>query len=161
MSALTPEAIWRALEDVHDPEIPVLSVVDLGIIRSVGLAGETATVVMTPTFAGCPALGVMREAIEQRLRAAGAVQVQVRVMLAPAWRSDWITPRGRERLKAFGLAPPPRHAGDVAAALRLPVACPYCDSEDTRLTNDFGPTLCRAIYVCQACRQPFEQFKPL
>jgi ring-1,2-phenylacetyl-CoA epoxidase subunit PaaD len=159
--SLSSEDIWQILETVTDPEIPVVSVVDLGLIRSVAAEGERVMVVMTPTFAGCPAVGVMREEIEARLRQAGAEDVQVRLVHAPPWSSDWITPQGRERLRAFGLAPPVRHGGQVAAALAAPVVCPYCGSTETELRNDFGPTLCRAIYTCNACSQPFEGFKPL
>jgi len=118
-------------------------------------------VVITPTFAGCPAQMVIRAEIEQRLRNAGAERVQVQVVYAPPWSSDWITERGREQLREAGLAPPPRHDGNAMAAREAPAACPYCRSEETRMTNDFGSTLCRSIYVCHACRQPFEQFKPI
>jgi ring-1,2-phenylacetyl-CoA epoxidase subunit PaaD len=161
MSVLSTDAVWKALEEVSDPEIPTLSVVDLGIIRSVGVDGETVTVAMTPTFAGCPALAVMRAEIKQRLLAAGAQRVEVRLVLAPPWSSDWITSRGRAQLRAAGLAPPPYHGGAPADVWDAPAVCPYCGSQDTRVTNNFGSTLCRSIYVCDGCRQPFEQFKPL
>lgn len=161
---LTPEMIWLALDEVKDPEIPVVSVVDLGIIRSVAVSDERVIVTMTPTFAGCPALHVMQTEIEARLHAMlalGAREVEVRLVLSPRWTSNWITGAARARLQAFGLAPPPRHTGDLESALAGPVACPFCGSSDTEQTNDFGSTLCRAIYVCRHCRQPFERFKPL
>jgi ring-1,2-phenylacetyl-CoA epoxidase subunit PaaD len=159
--SLSTEELWEILNTVTDPEIPVVSVVEMGMIRSVAVEGERVTVVMTPTFAGCPAIGMMREEIETRLRQAGAAEVQVRAVHAPPWSSDWITPEAREKLRQFGLAPPPRHGGQVKEALAAPVVCPYCGSANTGLRNDFGPTLCRAIYVCNQCRQPFEGFKPL
>lgn len=161
VTPLATADIWRVLEEVKDPEIPVVSLVEMGIVRSVGIEDARIVVVMTPTFAGCPAIGVMHAEIGVRLRAAGAQQVEVKISHAPPWSSDWITPQGRQRLKEFGLAPPPLHEGRIAAALAQPAACPYCDSTDTTLKNDFGPTLCRAIYVCNGCRQPFEAFKPL
>ena len=157
----TLEAIWSALEDVKDPEIPVVSVVEIGIVRDVAIAGETVIVTITPTFSGCPALDAMREGIVERLRQMGIAQVEIRTVLSPPWTTEWIGEETRARLKAFGLAPPPRHDGDFTLVLLDQVACPYCGSKDTSLRNSFGPTLCRAIFTCNACRQPFEQFKPL
>ncbi len=155
------EAIWQLLEEIKDPEIPVVSLVEMGMIRQVGIEAGKVIVILTPTFAGCPALNVMQAEIDQRLRQSGAPAVEVRLSLTPPWTTDWITPPGREKLKSFGLAPPPLHAGRLGEALLLPVVCPYCDSTHTEVKNDFGPTLCRAIWYCNNCRQPFEQFKPL
>lgn len=161
MSELSLAQIWQVLDQVKDPEIPVVSVVEMGLIRSVGWEGQKLLVTMTPTFAGCPALQVMQAEIAASLQRAGADQVEVRLAYSPPWSSDWITSAARAKLKDFGLAPPPRlkDAGTVSAFER--VACPYCGSQDTELKNSFGPTLCRAIFVCQHCRQPFEQFKPI
>lgn len=161
MKNLTTDKIWQALEAVKDPEIPVVSVVEMGIVRQVALAGDRAIVTMTPTFAGCPALHTMKSDIETAVRGLGATEVEVRTVLSPPWTSDWITDEARAKLKAFGLAPPPKHQDDFEALLPGPVACPYCDSPETVLKNSFGPTLCRAIYYCNSCRQAFEQFKPL
>jgi ring-1,2-phenylacetyl-CoA epoxidase subunit PaaD len=162
MQILTTENIWEVLDEVKDPEIPVVSLVEMGIIRQVELAGETVIVTMTPTFSGCPALQVMKTDIEDRLRAAGISSVEVRQVLDPPWSSDWITAAARQKLKQFGLAPPPRHGGNLQEILLVDtVACPYCDSTNTTLKNSFGPTLCRAIHYCNDCQQPFEQFKPL
>jgi ring-1,2-phenylacetyl-CoA epoxidase subunit PaaD len=162
---LTTELIWRALEDVKDPEIPVVSIVEMGIVRDVQIAGDEAgvevIVKMTPTFSGCPALQVIRDSIAARVRTLGASAVEVESVLFPPWTSDWISDAGRAKLKAFGLAPPARHGGRLAITFYEPVACPYCDSTNTTVKNTFGSTLCRAIYYCNACRQPFEQFKPL
>lgn len=158
---LTSEEIWRILDEVKDPEIPVVSVVELGLIRAVGKEGKDVVVTMTPTFIGCPALNMMQEEIEARLREAGAENVIVRTVLSPAWSTDWMTAGAREKLKDFGLAPPPRHGGLIDLALLEAATCPYCGSEDTILKNSFGPTLCRAIFVCNSCTQPFEQFKPI
>ena len=162
MVNVTTDAIWQLLDEVKDPEIPVVSLVEMGIIRQVELAGETVIVTMTPTFSGCPALQVMKTDIEARLRAAGIGAVEVRQVLDPPWSSDWITADARQKLKQFGLAPPPRHGGNLQEILLVDtVACPYCDSTNTTLKNSFGPTLCRAIHYCHDCQQPFEQFKPL
>jgi ring-1,2-phenylacetyl-CoA epoxidase subunit PaaD len=159
--ALTADKIWQVLGEVKDPEIPVVSVVEMGMIRSVGLEGEAVTVTMSPTFIGCPAIQVMQQEIEARLRQAGAARVEVKTTFSPPWSSAWITPAARDKLKDFGLAPPPQHAGRIDLDLLETARCPFCDSEDTELKNSFGPTLCRALYYCRSCNQPFEQFKPL
>ena len=159
--SLTEAAAWKILEDVTDPEIPVVSLIEMGIIRAVRVDGEQITVKMTPTFSGCPALTVMIEDIERALRGAGAAAVEVKTVLSPPWSSDWITASGRAKLKAFGLAPPPQHGGNMVVTFFEPVACPRCDSTHTTIRNSFGPTLCRAIYYCEDCQEPFEQFKPI
>lgn len=158
---LTAAEVWRILSEIADPEIPVVSLIDLGLIRGVAVSPEKVIVTMSPTFSGCPALTVMRREVEARLLNAGAEAVEVRTVYAPAWTSDWITPQGRQRLVEFGLSPPPLHGGQLEAALAAAAVCPYCGSQNTQLKNDFGSTLCRAIYVCTACRQPFEAFKPV
>lgn len=156
---VSTEAVWRALEDVKDPEIPVVSVVEMGIVRAVTVEGNDVTVEVTPTFAGCPALHVMVRDIERRVRALGAASVAVEKVLHPPWSSDWISDEARQKLRQFGLAPPQRHGGKFPVTFHEPVSCPYCDSQNTVVKNTFGPTLCRAIYYCNACNQPFEQFK--
>jgi len=158
---LTPDQIWLALDEVKDPEIPVVSVVEMGIVRKVAVAEGKVTVTMTPTFSGCPALHVMKADIENRLRQLGIETVEVIVILTPRWTTDWITEEARAKLKAFGLGPPPRHNGDVEIFFLDIALCPYCGSNHTTLKNTFGPTLCRTIYYCNACQQPFEQFKPV
>jgi ring-1,2-phenylacetyl-CoA epoxidase subunit PaaD len=158
---ISPDSVWRALEDVKDPEIPVISVVELGVIRAVRVDGDHVTVDMTPTFAGCPALAVMQAEVEARLRQLGAADVRVRLVLSPPWSTDWITPAAREKLRAFGLAPAPPHGGLIQIMFSDDAVCPYCGSAETSLKNSFGPTLCRALYYCNHCQQPFEQFKAL
>lgn len=153
--------VWAILEDVRDPEIPVISVVDLGVIQGVEVAGDRVRVELTPTFAGCPALHVMQREIQERVAALGPKAVEVVIVLSPPWTTDRITPAGREKLKAFGLAPAPIHAGDIKAALLEQATCPYCGSQDTVLKNGFGSTACRSIHFCNGCRQPFEAFKPI
>jgi ring-1,2-phenylacetyl-CoA epoxidase subunit PaaD len=161
MSQPSIDQVWAELNRIMDPEIPVISLVELGIVREVGYEGERLVVTLTPTFAGCPALEVMKAAVLERLRELGQQSVLVRTVLSPPWTTDWIVPEARQKLKAFGLAPPALHGGDVEILFAEQAACPYCDSDDTQLKNSFGPTPCRAIYVCNSCRQPFEQFKPL
>ncbi|HVM31123.1 MAG TPA: 1,2-phenylacetyl-CoA epoxidase subunit PaaD [Candidatus Limnocylindrales bacterium] len=152
-------AVWAALQDVHDPEIPAISVVDLGVVRSVQAAPGRVRVELLPTFVGCPAIGVMREAVLERLDDF-ADEVEVEITFAEPWTSERITPEGRRRLRESGFAPPVAGADDDRALPVLPVAeCPYCGSRNTSLENAFGPTLCRAIYHCRSCTQPFEQFK--
>jgi ring-1,2-phenylacetyl-CoA epoxidase subunit PaaD len=152
--------VWAALESVKDPEIPVISVVEMGIVRDVLLDGFEATVIITPTFSGCPALHVIIHDIEQAVRELGC-NVIVETVIHPAWTSDWISDDGRQKLKEFGLSPPPRHGGRLEITFFQPAPCPYCDSLNSSIRNTFGPTLCRAIYYCNDCQQPFEQFKAL
>ncbi|MEO6349570.1 MAG: 1,2-phenylacetyl-CoA epoxidase subunit PaaD [Candidatus Limnocylindrales bacterium] len=155
-------AVWAALHDVHDPEIPAISVVDLGVVRSVAADYGTIRVELLPTFVGCPAIEAMRSAVEERL-SAFADQVDVEISFAEPWTTERITPEGRAALRSAGFAPPaPSHGEgrDLTLLPLMPIAeCPYCGSRKTTLENVFGPTLCRAIYHCADCRQPFEQFK--
>lgn len=161
MPVITLDAIWKALDDVKDPEIPVVSVVEMGIVRDVAVDGGRVIVTMTPTFSGCPALRVMEDDIVNQVHALGVAEVGIQIILSPPWSTEWITEEARAKLKSIGLAPPPRHSGDLSLVLMDPVACPYCDSKNTSIRNTFGPTLCRAIFYCNNCQQPFEQFKPL
>lgn len=161
--AVTPQVVMAALAEVADPEIPAVSIVELGMIGGVDIGDEIA-VELLPTFVGCPALDVIREAIGERL-AEFDRPVRVDVSFKTPWSSDRISPAGREKLRGSGFAPPPpTRPGrglpmlDAAAA---PVACPYCASEQTTLENVFGPTQCRSIRHCAECRQPFEAFKPV
>ena len=160
---VTESAVWDALREVEDPEIPVISVVDLGVVRDVEIVEGHVHVEFTPTFLGCPALEAMREQMEERIRSLGA-EVEVEVVLDDSWSTDRISPEGREKLRRAGFAPPaPREATEPklvqlqSAAFR----CPYCGSSETRLENIFGPTPCRSLRHCESCRQPFEQFKTI
>jgi len=159
---VTADEVWEALAEIPDPEIPVISIVDLGVVKNVGVADGIASVDFTPTFMGCPALDTMRLAMETRIAALGATP-DIRVRLDDSWSTDDITPEGREKLRAAGFAPPaPRTAGKLALVqLQRGFRCPYCGSTSTRLENLFGPTPCRSIRYCEDCRQPFEQFKTI
>lgn len=162
MSHLTAEQIWTALESVKDPEIPVVSVVEMGIVREVIIGDDGVTVTMTPTFSGCPALDVMRRDIEACVRGLGVAEVTVETVLYPPWTTEWISEEAREKLRVFGLAPPPRQSpGPVPITFYDLAACPRCGSTNTTLRNSFGPTLCRMIWYCEDCRDAFEQFKAL
>jgi ring-1,2-phenylacetyl-CoA epoxidase subunit PaaD len=160
---VTPEAVWDALAEIPDPEIPVVSLVDLGVVRDVAVEAGRVRVDFTPTFLGCPALEVMRDAMAERIRALGA-EPEITVRTDDSWSTDRITPAGREKLRAAGFAPPvPRSAG-TPTLVQLGSAvfrCPYCGSTETRLENIFGPTPCRSLRWCASCRQPFEQFKTI
>ena len=160
---MTAEQVWAALEEVPDPEIPVISLVDLGVVRDVRVDGERVRVELTPTFLGCPALEVMRRALAEKVASLGA-EPEVEVITDDAWSTDRISPAGREKLRAAGFAPPaPRSAGPTTLVQLQAKGfrCPYCGSTETRLENIFGPTPCRSIRWCESCRQPFEQFKTI
>lgn len=155
------ERVREALGEVPDSEIPAISVVDLGVIGEVTVTDDVVRVELLPTFVGCPAIEVMRRRIGNRLRdLAIAPRVEVEVSFATPWTSERISPAGRERLRRSGFAPPPSGPAGLDELAVLPAAeCPLCGSRNTALENPFGPTLCRAIYHCADCRQPFEQFK--
>ena len=152
--------VWEALRGVADPEIPPLNIVDLGIIADVRIVSDGVTVDMTPTFAGCPALDMIRDDIKEAVAALGEAQVTVNIVYDPPWTTDRITDAGRRTLKEFGLAPPGKRCEGGASVPDLErVACPFCDSTDTDLESLFGPTLCRSIHYCRGCLQSFEHFK--
>jgi ring-1,2-phenylacetyl-CoA epoxidase subunit PaaD len=162
-------SVWQALKGVTDPEIPVLNIVEMGLVRQVTVtpagdqpgAGHSVSVVITPTFSGCPALHVIEENVARAVRTTGVSQVQVSTRLWPPWSTDEMTDGARAKLLRFGIAPPQPHGGLIQLALDAPVHCPRCGHPDTRLRNAFGSALCREIRTCQACHETFERFKPL
>jgi ring-1,2-phenylacetyl-CoA epoxidase subunit PaaD len=158
---MTLDSILRILETIHDPEIPVISIIEMGMVRGIRFEQQKAVITFAPTFSGCPALQMIQDQILSSLNDAGYPDVEIEVVYHPSWSSDEITPQGRLKLKGFGISPPDHHQGLIEIALLEPVACPYCDSTDTSRKNSFGPTRCRAIYFCNQCHQPFEQFKPI
>lgn len=165
VAQLSIEQAWAALRAVPDPEIPVISVTELGIVRDVRVFdGDAVEVIVTPTYSGCPATELIEQEIVAALKTAGASDVRVRTQLSPAWTTDWIEAGARERLRAYGIVPP----GEREASATQPIAfvprklaCPRCGSTDTERLSQFGATACKALYRCRACREPFEYFKPL
>jgi len=166
-ASAAPVAAARVMEwlsAVPDPEIPVLSIVDLGVVRQVGWEGDCCVVTVTPTYSGCPAMREISQGIERELDRRGIARVRIDTRLAPAWTTDWLTERGRQALRGYGIAPPAERAVDVSGILPrrdAPVVpCPHCGSARTRLVSDFGSTACKALYRCAACQEPFDYFKP-
>jgi ring-1,2-phenylacetyl-CoA epoxidase subunit PaaD len=159
---VTEKEIWAFLEEVSDPEIPVLTVVDLGVVRSVKLDGEKCHVVITPTYSGCPAMKMIEEQIIEKLNEKGIEEVTVELVLSPAWTTDWITQSGRDKLREYGIAPPENEVDkSVLFAEPTIVPCPKCGSRDTRMISQFGSTACKAHYQCNECLEPFDYFKCL
>jgi ring-1,2-phenylacetyl-CoA epoxidase subunit PaaD len=155
------QRVWALLETISDPEIPVLSIVDLGIVRSVACRERHAVAVgLSPTYSGCPATAVIRRTVVDALRDAGFAQVEVHDVIAPPWSSDWISERGRSRLAEYGIAPPVQSVDSVRRLLGAPpVQCPRCGSSATECVSEFGSTPCKALYRCTDCREPFDYFK--
>jgi ring-1,2-phenylacetyl-CoA epoxidase subunit PaaD len=158
---LTKEQVYTWLEEVKDPEIPVLSLVDLGVITDVTVDNGTVHIEMTPTFVGCPALDFMKTEIQEVLAKHGVERVLIEVTFRKPWNSDLISEKGKLALKKFGLAPPPSRALFMELDVLEHAICPRCNGTNTDLKNTFGPTLCRSIHYCNTCREAFEQFKPL
>jgi ring-1,2-phenylacetyl-CoA epoxidase subunit PaaD len=155
---------WEVLRGIPDPEIPVISIVELGIVREVVVSGENIEVAITPTYSGCPALHAIEEDIGARLRESGYREVRVTQQLSPAWTTDWMDTAARERLREYGIVPPHPVRGIDAHRIHIfsrGIACPRCGSEHTEKLSEFGSTACKAMYRCVDCREPFDYFKPL
>ncbi|WP_285136437.1 1,2-phenylacetyl-CoA epoxidase subunit PaaD [Microbacterium sp. lyk4-40-TSB-66] len=146
---------------VVDPEVPVLTIADLGVLRDVRLDGDTVTVTITPTYSGCPAVDAIRDDIVLALTSAGFERVVVKTTLAPAWTTDWMSEAGKRKLTAYGIAPPTGRAPAGPIRVKLSVACPRCGSLDTREVSRFGSTSCKSHWECRACLEPFDHFKAL
>lgn len=159
---LTAQAVEALLDAVHDPEIPNLTIADLGILREVSVSGREVRVVVTPTYSGCPAMQAIEDDIRAVLGAAGCPEVRIETRLAPAWTTAWLTADARRKLREVGIAPPPV-SGPVSCTQvsSVPLACPRCDSRDTELVSQFGSTACKALHRCRACLEPFDAFKCL
>lgn len=159
---VTAQKIWEYLEEVFDPEVPVLTVVDLGVVRDVELTDDGCKVTITPTYSGCPAMKRIEDDIVEKLGEKGIENVSVELVLAPAWTTDWLSENGRRKLKEYGIAPPENEPDkSVLFADPVIVPCPKCNSKDTRLVSQFGSTACKAHYQCNTCLEPFDYFKCL
>jgi ring-1,2-phenylacetyl-CoA epoxidase subunit PaaD len=163
MEATTAAQIWQYLEDVSDPEVPVLSVIDLGVVRDVKVKGDKVQVTITPTYSGCPAMNTIAADIRLRLLAEGFKEVVIDMQLSPAWTTDWLSEAGKAKLEAYGIAPPVASTSDINALFGkdITVRCPLCKSENTKLISQFGSTACKALYQCKDCLEPFDYFKCL
>lgn len=150
---------WHAAAQVVDPEIPVLTIADLGVLRGVEVTDGHVEVIITPTYSGCPAMNMIRLEIEVALEKAGIAGALIRTVLSPPWTTDWMTADGRRKLRDYGIAPPNAGGGRRALFGEEVVACPRCGSSDTRLISEFGSTACKALWRCSACREPFDYFK--
>ena len=160
MSTLTTEQIHAWLQDVKDPEVPVLSILDLGIVRDVAVNEGSVTVKITPTYSGCPAMDVIAIGIRMALAGHGIKQLTIEPQLSPAWTTDWMTEEGKRKLKEYGIAPPNRKAFTALGLFETEeIECPRCNSHLTTLVSQYGPTSCKALYKCEDCKEPFEHFK--
>jgi ring-1,2-phenylacetyl-CoA epoxidase subunit PaaD len=158
-TAALRERAWAVAAQIVDPEIPVLSIADLGVLREVRVAGDTVEVVITPTYSGCPAMRVIEVEIETALRAAGIDKLRISIVLSPAWTTDWLSDAGRRKLAQYGIAPPARATSRRALFAADAVACPRCGSAQTERLAEFGSTSCKALYRCRTCAEPFDYFK--
>lgn len=161
---MTSEDVIRWLAEVTDPEVPVLTIIDLGIVRKVEVSGaagnESVSVFITPTYSGCPAMDVIAVGIRMALAGRGVKNIAIEPQLSPAWTTDWMSEEGKQKLKAYGIAPPNRKSFQSLGIFEEEkIACPRCGSEDTELVSHFGPTSCKALYKCLSCKEPFEHFK--
>jgi ring-1,2-phenylacetyl-CoA epoxidase subunit PaaD len=160
--SISEEAIWKLLSSIPDPEVPAISIVDLGVVRAVKTDRSKVEVTITPTYSGCPAMKVMEEDIIKKLQENG-LDVSVKTIFKPAWTTEWMNESTRLKLKEYGIAPPTKlsfeHLLPLSEPKTGPVLCPFCDSPNTSLTSKFGSTACKALYFCDACHQPFEHFK--
>lgn len=158
---LTSQHIWALLEEVSDPEIPVLTVVDMGIVREVDVSGSRPLVKITPTYSGCPAMNEIEQNIIMKLMEEGIDEVEVETVLSPPWTTDWMTEKGKGKLRAYGIAPPEGSSADKSVLFGKPkqVQCPHCGSRNTEMVSQFGSTPCKSLYRCADCKEPFDYFK--
>ncbi|MFA7273230.1 MAG: 1,2-phenylacetyl-CoA epoxidase subunit PaaD [Crocinitomicaceae bacterium] len=159
---VTETQIWEWLESVYDPEVPVLTVVDLGVVRKIEVLEKNVKITITPTYSGCPAMQVIEEDIRRKLLLEGIANLEVVSVLSPAWTTDWLSEKGRQKLKEYGIAPPENEVDkSLLFSKPLVVPCPNCDSKNTKMISEFGSTACKAHYNCLDCKEPFDYFKCL
>jgi len=155
-TAADREAVRAVLRQVVDPEIPVLTIDDIGILRGVEFEGATVVVTITPTYSGCPAMDLIKDEVTAALHGAGHADVEIRTVFSPAWTTDWMSTEAKHKLNEYGIAPP-----QPAGAERTPVLCPRCAADTTHVVSEFGSTACKALLVCDACKEPFDYFKEI
>ncbi len=155
------EKIWSILKEIPDPEVPVISIVDLGIARDVRIENDKVTVDITPTYSGCPAMNVIEKEIIQKIKETGITEVEIKTVFSPVWTTDWLTDEAKEKLREYGIAPPEKTSTDKSLLTGKPkiISCPRCGSEKTILVSQFGSTACKALYKCETCLEPFDYFK--
>lgn len=159
---LSIEQIWNLLQTIPDPEVPVISIVELGVVRNVEVVDATVVITMTPTYSGCPALKAMEDDIRAALHQEGITDVKIKMTYKPAWTTDWLSEEAKAKMEAYGIAPPTAKSTDQLnpfSKIKTEVHCPFCKSASTKLTSQFGSTACKALYFCDSCHQPFEHFK--
>ena len=159
---ISEKEIWSILEEVKDPEVPVLTVIDLGIVREIKINDDNVEIIITPTYSGCPAMDVIKVNIQMTLLSHGLKNIKVTQVLSPAWTTDWMSEEGKRKLKEYGIAPPnPKQqvCDEKLFAAAEAVQCPHCDSYHTHRVSEFGSTACKALYVCDDCKEPFDYFK--
>ena len=156
---ISEEEVYTILDSVKDPEIPTVSIEELGILRDVKVSGDSVTITITPTYSGCPAMDMISKEVVEALTNSGFINVEIKRVLSPAWTTDWISESGKVKLKEAGIAPPGKATDPLISISPKPIPCPHCDSTETRLTSQFGPTACKALHFCDGCHQPFEHFK--
>jgi ring-1,2-phenylacetyl-CoA epoxidase subunit PaaD len=157
------EQLFKLLSEIPDPEIPVINIAELGILREVKWNNDVCTVVITPTYSGCPAMKVIEDDVISKLSEIGITSVEIKLVYAPAWTTDWITDTAKQKLNAYGIAPPAHSTVDKGALLGKPheLKCPHCNSKNTEMISQFGSTACKALYRCLDCKEPFDYFKCL
>jgi len=154
------ELVWERLSLIPDPEVPVISILELGVVRDVRYDGHSLEIIITPTYTGCPAMNLFVAEIKAAMHEQGFDQVKITTVYSPAWTTDWLSPEAKEKLRKYGIAPPVKEVlGDDPFAPAPAVPCPRCDSEDTQLISQFGATGCKSLYTCKSCKEPFEYFK--
>jgi len=158
----TEDQVWEFLSEIPDPEIPVITIIELGVVRNVELTAEKAIITITPTYTGCPAMKMFEDEIVKKLTSEGIENVEIKMVYSPAWTTAWMSDEARQKLKKYGIAPPVKGTEDKGVLFEAgpkEVQCPRCDSKNTKLTSQFGSTACKAMYTCKDCLEPFEYFK--
>ena len=161
ISEATESSVWEVLKNIPDPEVPVLSIVDLGIVRNILISENEIEVTLTPTYSGCPAMKVIEDEIVSQLKETGISEVRIKTIFTPVWTTDWISEEAKEKLRAYGIAPPEKTSVDKGSLTGKPknISCPRCNSTNVAMISQFGSTACKALYRCSDCREPFDYFK--